>query len=237
MLISSMVGVALRTTMDLDTTVRGFTLTHESAEAVFREIAAVQADNDLEFEFIRTENIRETDDYPGIRVYLLARYAPLKVPLKVDVTTGDRITPSAVEYTYPLLFDDYSILLMAYPLETVLAEKLETVISRGTGNTRPRDFYDIHVLWKMRGAECNPNTLLKALQGTSTSRGSTKVIGIWDATFSEVASSQVMKGLWAKYVKQNTYAEGIALEEAYATAKTIMRSIGWDDSVHTSTLP
>ena len=121
MLISSMVGVALRTTMDLDTTMRGFELTHDSAEDAFREIAAMQVDDDWEFEVIRTEDIRETDDYPGIRVHLLARYAPMAVPLKIDITTGDRITPAAVEYEYPLLFDDRSIRLMAYPCGSVRA--------------------------------------------------------------------------------------------------------------------
>ena len=145
-LISSLVGVGSRTTMDLDTTVRGFDLTHESAERAFREIAAVQADDDWEFEFDRTEDIRETDDYPGIRVHLKANYAPMSAPLTVDVTTGDRITPEAVEYSYPLLFGEGEITLMAYPVETVLAEKLETVVTRGVANTRPRDFYDIHVL-------------------------------------------------------------------------------------------
>ena len=136
-LISSLVGVSSRTTMDLDTTVRGFDLTHESAERAFREIAAVQADDDWEFEFDRTEDIRETDDYPGIRGHLKANYAPMSVPLTVDVTTGDRITPEAVEYSYPLLFGEGEITLMAYPVETVLAEKLETVVTRGVANTRP----------------------------------------------------------------------------------------------------
>ncbi len=99
MLISSLVGVASRTTMDLDTTIRGFALTHESAEAVFREICVMQADDDWEFEFNRTEDIREIDDYPGIRVHLKARYAPMSVPLTVDVTTGDWITPGPMEYS------------------------------------------------------------------------------------------------------------------------------------------
>ena len=98
MLISSLVGVASRTTMDLDATVRGFELTHESAEAAFREIIAVEADDDWGFEFVRTEDIRETDDYPGVRVHLLANYAPMSVPVTVDVTAGDRITPERMPF-------------------------------------------------------------------------------------------------------------------------------------------
>lgn len=100
MLVSSLVGVASRTTMDLDTTITGFTLTHESAEKVFRDVAAVDADDDWSFEFDRTEGIRETDDYPGICVYLKAVYPPMAVPVKIDVTTGDSITPGPVSYDY-----------------------------------------------------------------------------------------------------------------------------------------
>ncbi len=226
-LISSLVGVAARTTMDLDVTMRGFVLTHESAEATFREIAAVKVDDDWEFEFVRTEDIRETDDYPGIRVHLLARYVPMAVPLTIDVTTGDRITPDAVEYRYPLLFDDGDIALMAYPLETVLAEKLETVVSRGTGNTRPRDFYDIHALWRTRGPSCDPGTLRRALSATAEKRGSADAMGRWERVLSEVASDPAMTGLWAKYTRQNAYAAGVSLQEACQSAKDVMKVIAW----------
>ena len=113
MLISSLVGVDRRSTKDLDATVRGFPLTHESAERAFREIAAVEADDDFSFEFVRTEDIREADDYPGIRVHLLASYDKMRSTVTVDVTTGDKITPDAVEYSYPLMFDNRSLSLMA----------------------------------------------------------------------------------------------------------------------------
>ena len=118
-------GVDRRSTKDLDATVRGFPLTHENAERAFREIAAVEADDDFSFEFVRTEDIRETDDYPGIRVHLLASYEKMRSPVTVDVTTGDKITPDAVEYSYPLMFDNRSLSLMAYPLPTTLESDLE----------------------------------------------------------------------------------------------------------------
>ena len=167
MLISSLVGVDRRSTKDLDATVRGFPLTHESAERAFREIAAVEADDDFSFEFVRTEDIREADDYPGIRVHLLASYDKMRSPVTVDVTTGDKITPDAVEYSYPLMFDNRSLSLMAYPLPTTLAEKLETVVSRGIANTRPRDYYDLRTLWLTRKAEVELGVLRDALAATS----------------------------------------------------------------------
>ena len=218
-LISSLVGISSRTTMDLDTTVRGFDLTHESAERAFREIISVQADDDWEFEFDRTEDIRETDDYPGIRVHLRAIYAPMAIPLTVDVTTGDKITPNAVEYRYPLLFDEGEISLMAYPIETVLAEKLETIVSRGVANTRPRDFYDIHVLMSAKSNCLNLEVLRDALESTCGKRGS------WANILDDVAGDTTMLAQWAKYVRKNPYAAGISLQECCMTAKGVLSKV------------
>ncbi|MGN0072165.1 MAG: nucleotidyl transferase AbiEii/AbiGii toxin family protein [Atopobiaceae bacterium] len=134
MLIGSLIGVDKRTTKDLDTTVMGFGLNHESAQLVFSEVCSIDLDDDIKFELLRTEDIRETDDYPGIRAFLKARYDPLDVPLSIDVTTGDAITPGAVLYEYPFVFDEGHAAVMAYPLETVLAEKAETVLARNIKN-------------------------------------------------------------------------------------------------------
>ncbi len=226
MLISSLVGVASRTTMDLDTTIRGFDLTHESAAAVFSQIAAVEVDDDWEFVFDRTEDIRETDDYPGIRVHLKANYAPMSVSLTVDVTTGDRITPGPVEYDYPLLFGEGTIRLVSYTLETVLAEKLETLVSRGVTNTRPRDFYDVHMLWRLRRRECDRDTLRQAIEATSGKRGSAARMTQWEAVLDEVAVDQVMLALWSNYVRKNPYAAGIELPQCCEDAKAILSSLG-----------
>ena len=224
-LISSLVGAASRTTMDLDTTVRGFDLTHESAESVFRQIAGLASDDDWTFELDRTEDIRETDDYPGIRVHPKALYPPMAVPLTIDVTTGDKITPAPIECRYPLLFDEGSISLMAYTLETVLAEKLETVVSRGVANTRPRDFYDIHVLWKLRGEGCDPATLKDAVSATCEKRGSAERMAHWAQVLGEVGQDAQMLALWAKYEKRNPYVTGITLQECCETTRRIMASI------------
>ena len=174
-LISAIVGLDTRATMDLDTTIKGFTLTHESIREIFGEICAVEIADDVKFELVDISDIREGDDYPGIRVALKANYPPISVPLTVDVTTGDVITPREIEYTFSLLFDDRTISILAYNLETVLAEKIETVLSRSIANTRPRDFYDIHILYALRGTECNAKTLLQALERTADKRGSRKV--------------------------------------------------------------
>ena len=211
--------------MDLDTTVRGFALTHESAERAFRDIMAVQADDDWKFEFDRTEDIRETDEYAGIRVYLKGIYAPMVVPLTVDVTTGDRITPDAVEYSYPLLFDEGDISLMAYPIETVLAEKLETVVSRGVANTRPRDFYDIHVLLRVKRSDIDMETLRNALASTCEKRNSQAAIERWAEVLDDVAGDAVMQAQWVRYVRKNPFAKGISLQECCKTAKAVLEEL------------
>ncbi len=225
MLISSLVGVAARTTMDLDTTVRGFDLTHASAESLFREVIKVPSDDDWTFVFDRTEDIRETDDYPGIRVHLKAVYPPMAVPLAIDVTTGDKITPAPVLYDYPLLFDDGMVKLMAYPLETVLAEKIETVISRGIVNTRPRDFYDIRILWALYGKDCDLETLCKALDATCGKRGSAEAMAKWERVLEEVKADRRMLAQWAKYARNNPYVADISLEECCDVVHEIVTSL------------
>lgn len=227
MLIASLVGVENRVTKDLDATVQGFDLTHESAEAAFREIASTHVEDNVEFEFVRTEDIREEDDYPGIRVFLKANYAPMSVPLSVDVTTGDVITPGAVDYDYQLLFDDHSVLLLAYPLETCMAEKLETVIRRGRASTRPRDYYDIYELWVTRQSEINLEVLREALVATSAKRGTTEAVGMYRQTMEEVATDGVMFRRWAGYKRDYSYAGALELPVACDTVCTIMEAIGW----------
>lgn len=175
-LISAIVGLDTRATMDLDTTIKGFTLTHEAIRSIFQEICAIEIEDDVQFEVAGISDIREGDDYPGIRVALKANYPPISVPLTVDVTTGDMITPREVEYTFSLLFDDRSISILAYNLETVLAEKIETVLSRNIANTRPRDYYDVHILYALRGAECDKATLHRALERTTQKRGSSRIM-------------------------------------------------------------
>lgn len=225
MLIGSLLGIERRTTKDLDTTVRNLTLTHETAEEVFRDVCAVAVDDDIEFEFLRTEDIREIDEYPGIRVFLKAHYRPLAVPLTVDVTTGDRIVPDALAYDFPFAFDEGSARIMAYPLETVLAEKLETVLSRNVGNTRIRDFYDIHELWRTRGKHCDLETLGESLKATCEKRGSAEIVRSYEAGLAAIRESEFLTALWSSYLENHSYARGIGFVDACDSALHLMKVI------------
>lgn len=224
-LISAIVGLDTRATMDLDTTIKGFTLTHESIRRILEEICAVEIADDVRFELVDIADIREGDDYPGIRVSLKANYPPISVPLTVDVTTGDIITPREIEYTFSLLFDDRSINILAYNLETVLAEKIETVLSRSIANTRPRDFYDIHILYSLRGAECDSQTLLQALERTANKRGSQKALNLYPDIIAEIRSSEQLRGFWKKYQRNFDYAKDISFDDACDTIQRIMDTI------------
>lgn len=224
-LISAIVGLDTRATMDLDTTIKGFTLTHESIREIFTEICMVEVDDDVEFTIENISDIRETDDYPGIRVSLKANYSPISVPLTVDVTTGDIITPREIEYTFKLLFDDRTLSVLAYNLETVLAEKIETVLSRSIANTRPRDFYDIHIIYVLRGAECDKDILRQALERTTEKRGSGQVMQNFMDIIEEIKASHQMLNLWKKYQNNFDYARDISFEEACNTIQSIMGEV------------
>lgn len=224
-LISAIVGLDTRATMDLDTTIKGFDLTIENLREIFDNICSIKIEDDVVFEIYNVSEIREGDEYPGYRVHLKALYPPLAVPLTVDVTTGDKITPREIEYTFKLLFDDKTISIMAYNLETVLAEKLETVISRGQANTRPRDFYDIHILYSLRGNECDTIILKQALQHTAEKRGSSAILKDYKEIICSVLDNETMQKFWSKYQQDFSYAKDLTFDTVCATIVEIMDKI------------
>ena len=145
-LISAIVGIDSRTTMDLDTTIKGLPLTKDFVNNMFYEICQISIDDNISFNIRKVDDIRKQDEYSGVRVFLDAVYPPLNVPLSVDVTTGDKITPKEIEHSFKMMFEEKYIYILAYNLETILSEKLETILSRGKVNTRPRDYYDVYIL-------------------------------------------------------------------------------------------
>ena len=224
-LVSAIVGLDTRTTMDLDTTIKGLTLSRESILSIFKYICAVKIEDDVEFEILGVVDIRETDDYPGIRVSLKANYAPISVPLTVDVTTRDMITPSEIKYAFPMLFDDRMISIFAYNLETILAEKLETVLSRNIANTRSRDYYDIHILYALHGEECDTVTLRAALERTMKKRGSDELLLEYPKILHDIRNSDILRKQWNKYRIEYDYAKDISFDDTCNTIFMIMQKI------------
>lgn len=213
MLIAALVGIDMRSTIDMEATIKTYPVTEESIVDAFDNILSVPIDDGVRIEFKGIEEIRAEDEYKGFRVSLEARMESARIPLKVDITTGDEITPKETVYTFDLLLEDRSIDILAYNIETVLAEKLETIISRGIANTRMRDFYDIYILLKVHGNKIDNTLLAKAVVATSKRRGSSDVLSNGQLVLKEVFQSDSLHSLWAKYQKNYSYANDISWEE------------------------
>lgn len=221
-LLSSMIGIHKRTTMDIDTTAKGINVDHENIRKIFEEICVIEIDDDLSFEVINTADIRETDDYPGIRVNLRAEYEKLKVPVFVDISTGDKITPSEVLHKFRLMFEDRSITLLAYNTETILAEKIETILSRSVANTRPRDFYDVYILYHLKQSAFVPKSLKSALIATSTKRNSLFILENYKNIIVQISKDKHMAEQWESYRRKFNYASDIGFEETIDAIKKLL---------------
>ena len=207
-LIAAMVGLDTRATMDMDATIKGLPVNEKTVRDMFEEICQIQLNDDVTFSFQSIGKIREGDEYMGYRVHLTANYLPMAVPLKLDITTGDKITP-----------------VLAYNLETVLAEKLETVISRGDQNTRPRDYYDVYILKRLQFGNINIETLRQAIAATSKKRGSYDVLSDYKNIMTTVKNSLVMQEQWKAYQRNFEYATDVNFEDACDTVVQIMDEI------------
>lgn len=224
-LIAAMVGLDSRATMDMDATIKGIPVTEDTVKEVFIEICAIPLLDNVIFTFISIEDIREDDEYAGYRVSLSANFPPMEVPLKLDITTGDKITPKEISYEFKLLLEDRCIRVLAYNLETVLAEKLETIISRGNQNTRPRDFYDVYILNKLQSNNIEIEQLKSAVHATAEKRGSGMVLTNYQDILEAIQSSEIMQNHWRRYQKDFEYANDISFEATCNSVRNLMEQI------------
>lgn len=176
LLISAILGVAERTTMDMDTTVKGLAMDEQSIRKAICEILDQPVDDGIEFQLLDLTPIREDDEYENFRASIQATYGKMKIPMKIDITTGDEITPKEIQFSYPFLFDERWVMVKAYTQETILAEKYETIIRRNVGNTRARDFYDLHLLYRLYRENADWNLLKQAVLATAKKRDSLSVL-------------------------------------------------------------
>lgn len=212
-LIASIVGLNTRATMDMDVTLKGLKLNQEILLSAFSEICNADVDDPFEFEVKTIHEIREGDIYSGYRVGFVGKYPPMAVPLKLNITTGDKITPKEISFNYKMLFDEGDLNILAYNLETILAEKLETIISRGDQNTRPRDFYDVFILNKLKWDEIDFRILKEALEKTMERRGTAKYINNYESAITTIRNSEEMKNHWKNYQNDFDYASNISFNE------------------------
>ena len=210
MLVASIVGIDSRATIDLDATLRHFPLSKEKLEKAFEDILKIEVDDGTTIKLLNITEIRENAEYHGFRLSLVGVVDESKIPIKVDITTGDKITPDAVKYSFKLLLEDRNIEVLAYNLETVLAEKVESIISRGVANTRMRDFYDIYILTKFQTENIDKNLFKNALTATSKNRGSENQMSNAKNILIYIKESEKLKSLWKNYIVKNPYAQDIS---------------------------
>lgn len=216
MLISAIVGLDSRTTMDMDATIKGVDFSKENLLSIFEQILKVQVPDDVKFILKGIEEIREGSEYGGYRISIEVVYETVVVPLKIDISTGDIITPKEVLYSFDLLFEDRNIEILAYNLETVLAEKFETIISRGILNTRARDFYDIYILTTLQKKNINKADFKKALTSTATKRETLEKINDSLSIIEEIKEDKTIQDIWKAYTKRFIYANDIEFEDSIA---------------------
>ena len=223
MLVAAIVGLDTRATMDIDTTVKSLTLSKDNIIKIVEDIIAVEIPDGVQFRIAKVTDIMEEHDYPGIRVMLEATLDKMRQAVKIDISTGDIITPGAVEYSYRLMFEDGSISMWTYNLETLLAEKLETIMARGTANTRMRDFYDIYTI--SRQEVFNKEVLKRAFLATSTKRNTTRQIPDFKNIIAEVASDDTMASQWENFRKESFFVGELSWNDVIESVKVLALSV------------
>lgn len=223
MLVAAVVGLDTRATMDIDTTVKSLNLTKENATQVVEDIIAVEIPDGVHFKITKVTDIMEEHDYPGIRIMLESTLDKMRQAIKIDISTGDIITPGAVEYSYKLMFEDRSISLWIYNLETLLAEKLETIMARGTANTRMRDFYDIYVISHQESYDTT--TLRNAFVATSKKRNTSVQIPDLKGILESVELDETMKKLWEVFREDSFFVGELFWDEVMMSVKKLAEAV------------
>ena len=225
LLISSMFGVEGRTTMDMDTTVTGIDMKEDEIQRIITEILSIDVGDRIKFEFTKIEPIREDDDYNNFRAYFVAHYGKIANEMKLDITTGDVITPRAIDYSYKTILDEDEIEVKAYNRETIIAEKYETIIRRNIGTTRARDFYDLYMFFNLYQDAIDYNVLKTAVDKTSQKRGSEEELAEWMDICDEMLQDLALKSLWENYRINNTYSAGTSFEDVMKAVREVGRKL------------
>ena len=214
MLISAMLGIDSRTTMDMDTTIKGFPLTKDNITNIMDEICNIEIDDNVTLKINKVELIREDDDYGGYRITFETKYNnEMPVIIKIDITTGDKITYKEIEYSFTLMLEDRKIQIWSYNVETIIAEKFEAIVKRGVLSTRIRDYYDVYMLINTQNKIIDKKTLKDAITLTAQHRGTSEIIKDWKKIVEKIANDSKMRQQWKRYQKDNFYAEEIEYKE------------------------
>lgn len=222
LLLTSVIGDDERTTKDMDATLKGIPLTKNDVEKVFNEILNIDIDDGVSFQIISIKDIRLEDEYGGFRLNILSKLDNNKTYITVELTTGDVITPKEMKYNYNSIFENKKIPIMSYTLETVLAEKFQTIVTRGLFNTRLKDFYDVYILINTKINELSKDNFIKAIKNTFERRETNFDIEQFNEVINDLIDDNNMNNLWNEYVSKNSYAKGIKFNDTINSIKMII---------------
>lgn len=221
MLVAALVGIDIRFTIDMDATIKSYPATLEAIEKAFESIINVEVNDGVTMQITKISEIREDGEYNGFRVSIEARMDNARIPMKIDITTGDIITPREVVYKFDLLLEDRSIEILAYNIETIIAEKMETLIVRSVTNTRMRDFYDLYILLTLQGDNIDGELLKTALIETAKKRNSMDDLSHGYDVIEVIFKDGILLEFWRKYQKEYNYAEDISWEEVKKAVESL----------------
>lgn len=221
LLISSLIGVEMRSTLDMDTTIRGLPMNEENILKILHEILEITIDADIVYRLIKLERIRKEDLYEDFCATISCRYGKINANLNIDITTGDIITPKEIQYSYEKILEEGSISILTYTIETIIAEKFETISSRNITTTRARDFYDLYMLYKIYKSKIERNVLKEAITLTSQHRNSFSLVLQYKEIVKLFYQSNSLKNLWDKYIQNNPYAKEISFDDTISVYEEI----------------
>ena len=221
LLISSLIGVEMRSTLDMDTTIRGLPMNEENISKILHEILEITIDADIVYRLIKLERIRKEDLYEDFCATISCRYGKINANLNIDITTGDIITPKEIQYSYEKILEEGSISILTYTIETIIAEKFETISSRNITITRARDFYDLYMLYKLYKSKIDRNVLKEAITLTSQHRNSFSLVLQYKEIVKLFYQSNSLKNLWDKYIQNNPYAKEISFDDTISIYEEI----------------
>lgn len=224
-LIAAMVGINMRSTMDMDTTIKGIPVNKETIEKILNEIMSIDLDDNVEFKIKSIKNIHDVSDYDDFRVSAEVKFFTIIVHMKIDITTGDVIIPSEIEYPFRLMFEERDISIKAYNLNTILAEKIESILARNVANTRARDYYDVYILSNLRRRDIDLESLGNAIRKKAEERNTLVYLNNKDKYLRDIEESEYLKEVWESYTRKFSYAEGIRFDEIVNILKDILKYI------------
>lgn len=221
-LIAAMVGIDLRSTLDMDTTIKGLPVDKDTIEKIISEILSIDIGDNVTFSMKSIKNIHDVSEYDDFRIGIEAAFFTMRVNMKLDITTGDVIIPREIEYSFKLMFEDRNIVIKAYNLNTILAEKIETILVRNVSNTRARDFYDVHILLTTRTSDINMKELKQAIYKKAEERNSIDYINNYEKYLTDILESPDMQKIWNSYKEKYIYANDIELTDIIKSIEKIL---------------